>query len=193
MNVKSRTYPKPIDPHRSEEELAHFHSRYVRGEPDECWIWLGAPNLDGYGRIKQRGKPMLAHRLALVLELGRDLGPGKVPNHMCENPPCVNPDHLQESTPRENVLHGNGVASANLARTHCPQDHELSEANCKPSAWAQGSRDCLTCSLERSRERNAAVSAAHKALGMTQLEYAAVFGWSKSVADDIIATFEESK
>ena len=47
--TKPSTYPKPIDPDRTENELAHFHSRYVRGEPDECWIWLGKPHHTGYG------------------------------------------------------------------------------------------------------------------------------------------------
>ena len=84
--TKPSNYPNPIDPNRTEAELAHFHSRYVRGGPDECWFWLGEPNHNGYGIITQRGQTMRAHRLALVLHLGRDLGPGKVPNHMCKKP-----------------------------------------------------------------------------------------------------------
>jgi hypothetical protein len=180
--IKPSTYPKPIDPNRTEDELAHFHSRYVRGGPDECWIWLGYLSCQGYGSIEQRGQPMKAHRLALVLHLGRDLGPGKVPNHMCENPPCVNPAHLQESTVRENTLHGNTLQSENLAKTHCPQGHELTEANCTPSEWARGRRRCLTCKRAGHAKGHAAVRAARKALGITQHEYAATYGWSQATA-----------
>jgi hypothetical protein len=192
-DVKPSNYPNPIDPHRSEKELAHFHSRYAKGEPDECWIWLGKPISTGYGRIKQRGQTIRAHRLALVLKLGRDLGPGKVPNHMCGNPPCVNPAHLQESTPRENTLHGNSFASENLTKTRCSKGHELTEENCMPSACARGKRHCLICDRDTSREQAATISAARKALGMKQLDYIAAFGRSKFVALDIIATFGESR
>jgi hypothetical protein len=180
------TKPNPIDPDRTETELAHFHSRYVRGGPDECWIWLGEPNRDGYGIIKQRGQKMRAHRLALVLHLGRDLKPGKVPNHMCENPPCVNPEHLQESTQRENVLHGNSFASENLSRTHCPQGHELTESNCPPSEWARGWRACLTCNRAATVKQGAAIRAAHKALGISHREYRATYGQSRATAHAIL-------
>jgi hypothetical protein len=180
--IKPSNYPNPIDPNRTDRELAHFHSRYVRGGPDECWIWLGAPTHNGYGGIKQRGQPMKAHRLALVLKLGRDLKPGKVPNHMCGNPPCVNPAHLQESTTRENLLHGNGFASDHLTRTHCPQGHELTEANCRPSEWARGRRACLICHRAVSAKRNALFKAAHKALGIPWREYLATYGSSQATA-----------
>ena len=184
--IKPSNYPNPIDPNRTEEQLAHFHSRYVRGEPDECWIWLGKPDQGGYGHIAQRGQDIRAHRLALVLKLGRDLGPGKVPNHMCGNPPCVNPEHLQESTVRENLLHGDGFASDHLARTHCPQGHELSEKNCVPSHWARGKRDCLICDRDSSREQFAAIRAAHKALGISHREYVATYGHSQAAARAIL-------
>jgi hypothetical protein len=180
------TKPNPIDPDRTETELAHFHSRYVRGEPDECWIWLGHLSRDGYGRIEQRGQKMKAHRLALVLKLGRDLKPGKVPNHMCGNPPCVNPEHLQESTPRENALHGNTITSDCLARTHCPQGHELTEANCPPSDWARGRRGCRTCHRAAANKHNAVIRAAHKALGIPRHEYAATYGQSQATAHAIL-------
>jgi hypothetical protein len=184
--TKPSTYPKPIDPNRTEAELAHFHSRYVKGEPDECWTWLRRLDRQGYGRIEQRGQPMKAHRLALVLHLGRDLGPGKVPNHMCENPPCVNPAHLQESTQRENVLHGNGFASEQRARTHCPQGHELTEANRRLSEWARGKRACLTCDRAAANKQSALIGAAHKALGIPRREYVATYGQSRATAHAIL-------
>jgi hypothetical protein len=180
------TYPNPIDPDRTEAELAHFHSRYARGGPDECWIWLGEPNHNGYGIIEQRGQKIRAHRLALVLHLGRDLKPGKVPNHMCENPPCVNPAHLQESTQRENVLHGNTITSEQRARTHCPQGHELSEKNCVPSHWARGWRSCLTCDRATANKQRALIGAAHKALGIPRREYVATYGQSLTAAHAIL-------
>jgi hypothetical protein len=172
MTTKSKTYPKPIDPNRTDDELTHFHSHYIRGAPDECWVWQKKPDAKGYGYIRQRGQIMKAHRLALVLKLGRDIRPGLVTNHLCGNRTCVNPAHLQEATHRENLLHGNTLASEQRARTHCPRGHELIEENCVPSAWANGRRECLTCN----RARVAVLTAARKALGLTRDEYRADFG-----------------
>ena len=46
---------------------------------------------------------MYAHRYALERKLGRELEPGEVARHTCDNPICVNPDHLLPGTQRDNV------------------------------------------------------------------------------------------
>lgn len=67
----------------------------------DCWEWMGARNGTGYGNIESRG----AHRViyeALVgpIPKGLDL------DHLCRNPPCVNPDHLEPVTRSTNLLRG---------------------------------------------------------------------------------------
>jgi hypothetical protein len=177
----------------SEDEAQRFDKKVAPGAGDECDLWTAAKNGQGYGVFALRGKVLRAHRISWQRANGREIREGLQINHLCRTPSCTKAAHLQECTPRENTLHGNTIASEQLAKTHCLKGHELTEENCTPSAWAQGGRACLTCNRDTSRERAAAVSAAHKALGMSQLEYAAVFGQSKSVADDIIATFEEEE
>lgn len=71
---------------------------------DGCWIWTGARNPQGYGQVRldsQRKGP--AHRAMYELLVG-PIPEGLVIDHLCSNPPCVNPDHLEPVTQRVNLL-----------------------------------------------------------------------------------------
>lgn len=80
-----------------------FWSYVDRGSENDCWLWTGARNRDGYGcfRLPHRGMAT-ASRLALILATGEDAGKRHV-LHRCDNPPCCNPSHLYFGTNVENV------------------------------------------------------------------------------------------
>lgn len=67
-----------------------------------CWTWSGA-NKNGYGIFRLSGRNMTATHYALTRQLGRDLLPGHIVAHHCDNPPCVRPDHLFETTHAGNI------------------------------------------------------------------------------------------
>ena len=177
----------------SEDEAQRFDEKVALGAGDDCDLWTAGKDGDGYGFFWLRGKTPRAHVISWQRANGRKVREGLQINHLCRTPSCTKAAHLQECTPRENVLHGNTFASENLAKTRCPKDHELTEENCTPSVWAQGRRDCLICNRDASRDRAEAVESAQQLLGMNRPGYRAAFGQSRSVADDIIATFGESR
>jgi transposase len=65
-----------------------------------CWEWQGCRTREGYGQVARQ----LAHRLAYSLWSGADVPEGLQVMHSCDNPPCINPDHLRTGSNRDNSL-----------------------------------------------------------------------------------------
>lgn len=113
-----------------------------------CWIWAGATSVGGYGRIQVDGQSRTASRVAYTIVKG-SIPESLQLDHLCRRRACINPDHLEPVTPRENVLRGEGWAAKNHAKTHCPQGHPYSAENThiNPS----GERTCRICGRVRMR------------------------------------------
>ena len=114
-----------------------------------CWLWTGAKSTGGYGRIYWSGKLLQAHRVVYELERG-PIPDGLELDHLCRVRSCVNPDHLEPVTSRENLLRGVGASAANARRTACENGHEFTPEN--TYRW-RGTRGCKTCRADATARR----------------------------------------
>lgn len=122
-----------------------------------CWLWIGATNEDGYGRIIPGGadskKPRLAHRVSFHLFRG-PIPNGREINHKCRVRCCVNPDHLEAVTRTQHLKIDADIFERGLKkgratvrrnqqrRTHCKYGHALTKDNLTNE---KNRRRCLTC------------------------------------------------
>ena len=94
---------KPFKPPvlRGSSIEAKFWQKVQKKEPESCWLWTGAKS-GGYGFFRNDdGTFKRAHRYSFEIHKGI-IPEGLVIDHICHNPACVNPAHLQSVTIKEN-------------------------------------------------------------------------------------------
>ena len=100
---------------QSEHALAiSFWGRTVR-QSNGCLHWGGRLDQNGYGRVDFEGKPRLAHRIAYKLAYGEDPGDMYV-CHSCDNPTCVEPQHLWLGSQSDNMSDASAKGRLNSFR-----------------------------------------------------------------------------
>ena len=119
----------------------------------DCWEWTAAKS-NGYGKINSGGvisTTLRAHRVSWYFLVG-EIPDGLELDHLCRNRGCVNPDHLEPVTRKENMRRGHWAADVQRAKTECPHGHEYTPDNTYiiPST---GSRSCVTCKKNRDQAR----------------------------------------
>lgn len=115
-----------------------------------CWLWTGGLYPNGYAAISVNGRVRLAHRVAYQLLVGA-IPDGLDLDHVrargCRHRHCINPDHLEPVTRRENLMRGDTIVAANAAKTHCLRGHPFNSANTE--IQGDGARKCRRCKLDR--------------------------------------------
>ena len=86
---------------RRSNTLEDFHTKYLVDVQTQCWKWQGHKDKRGYGKWRWRSKNWPAHRISMLID-GND-PQGYQVNHHCDNPSCVNPQHLYLGTQQDNM------------------------------------------------------------------------------------------
>ncbi len=114
---------------------------FYNGTP--CIPWAGYITTRGYGGLTINGKTTLAHRAVYENVIG-PIPPGLVIDHLCRNRSCVNPEHMEPATNKENVLRGAGITADNARKVACVRDHKYTDGSYR---MYRGGRICRACCL----------------------------------------------
>lgn len=124
---------------------------------NHCWVFKGYKTPQGYGKIRSKRffpKESLAHRISYLLNSVFTLPSELCVLHKCDNPPCINPDHLfigtRDLNNKDRATKGRTITPT-MNLTHCKRGHEFTKEN--TIIRNTGTRLCRTCNNNSARRR----------------------------------------
>jgi hypothetical protein len=131
-----------------QEPAAFRFGRCYQQMGNGCWLWQGAVNNKGYGTFNAIGRRKeYAHRWSWEF-LNGPVPVGLELDHLCHQPLCVNPAHLEPVTPAENKRRRRAENAPS-----CKHGHPMTEANTYRPPSRPTRRMCRTCTRARKATR----------------------------------------
>jgi hypothetical protein len=142
------------------ERQAPIEQRILRRRkvtPNGCWEFMGARNTRNYGQTTVGSMKDGSRRVRKIHALAYELWVGEVPegmelDHLCRNPPCFNPAHLEAVTHQENLRR------AYPEKSECFKGHPYVDGSFRIDS--QGRKKCRACRRERAATQRARRQAA---------------------------------
>lgn len=132
------------------EPAAFRFGRCYTQRADGCWQWQGYINNKGYGVFTDAGShKVYAHRFAYE-HVNGPVPDGLELDHLCRNPACVNPAHLEAVSRAENMRR---MLETTVGET-CQRGHMFTPANTYSPPSNPNRRMCRRCMRERQARRN---------------------------------------
>lgn len=148
-----------------------------------CWEWKGSRDRKGYGKASVPGVKgwRFAHRVVWERWRRQRIPDGMVLDHLCMNPGCVKPSHLEPVTQVENLRRWAATITA------CKYGHSYKDP-ANVMVGSNGRRSCAVCRREKwDGQRHKDITAAAHKLGLTRKQYRAIHGQSHRVALEVLA------
>lgn len=120
--------------------------KHIKRNRQGCWVWQGRKNNRGYGVL---GRRRYAHIVAYVLTFG-EIPAGMEIDHLCFNPACIKPRHLEAVTSAENMRR-----RRLLVRGRCKRGHQIKGEADVYLRKDNGRVMCLMCQRQREAARHA--------------------------------------
>lgn len=139
----------------SNRQLNNLHNKYEINNVTGCWEIKMAKS---YSCMRINGILVPAHRVFYTIYNG-PISKGMIICHTCDNPRCINPNHLFQGTKKDNAVDASNKGRIKQGydwsrdKTHCKRGHAYSEDNTK---WRKnGTRECIACGkIRRSNRTN---------------------------------------
>lgn len=133
----------------------HFMEKIAPDPNSGCWLWTAHVSEQGYARMMVDRRAKSAHRFSYEQFVG-PIPSGLTIDHRCRVRCCVNPNHLEAVSFRENI------DRAIATRTHCKRGHPYTPENV--ISTPKINRVCRQCTLVSTRRAKKAYRQRHKKL-----------------------------
>lgn len=140
---------------KSPEDYLHQRSREQMD--NSCIVWSGGRDKDGYGQVQSSSMAKKlgvtrAHQMAYIAWVG-PIPPGAIICHTCDNPPCINPEHLYAGTWQSNmddcIRRGRYRSGATKKKDHAAVLNYHGKLSCIEAAKIVGCSYSLVCQIWR--------------------------------------------